>query len=84
MSVPCEVAVKCILPVVRAMVAKELMTIDGLRQVDVAKFLRVSQPARHDVSLHEEVAILVPSIHISTLRCLYANISYSSLVDLSG
>jgi hypothetical protein len=76
MSVPCEVAVKCILPVVRAMVAKELMTIDGLR--------RVSQPARHDVSLHEEVAILVPSIHISTLRCLYANISYSSLVDLSG
>jgi len=45
MSVPCEVAVKCVLPVVRAMVAKELMTVDGLRQVDVAKLLRVSQPA---------------------------------------
>jgi hypothetical protein len=45
MSVPCEVAVKCVLPVVRAMVAKELMTVDGLRQVDVARLLRVSQPA---------------------------------------
>jgi len=45
MSVPCEVAVKCVLPVVRAMVAKELMAVDGLRQVDVAKLLRVSQPA---------------------------------------
>ena len=64
MSVPCEVAVKCVLPVIRAMVAKELKTVDGLRQVDVAKFLRVSQPARHDVSLHEE-AILIPSFHIS-------------------
>ena len=75
---------KCVLPVVRAMVAKELMAVDGLRQVDVAEFLRVSQPARHDVSLREEEAILIPSIHISTLRYLYANTSYSSLVDLSG
>ncbi len=45
MSVPCEVAVKCVLPVVRAMVARELMTTKGLRQVEVANLLGVSQPA---------------------------------------
>jgi len=45
MSVPCEVAVKCVLPVVRAMVAKELVANYGLRQVDAAHVLGVSQPA---------------------------------------
>ncbi len=50
MSVPCEVAVKCVLPVVRAMVAKELRSGNGLRQVDVARLLRVSQPA---ISLYQ-------------------------------
>jgi predicted transcriptional regulator len=50
MSVPCEVAVKCVLPVVRAMVAKELRSGNSLRQVDVARLLRVSQPA---ISLYQ-------------------------------
>jgi predicted transcriptional regulator len=45
MSVPCEVAVKCVLPVVRAMVAKELMTKHHMKQVQAAELLRVSQPA---------------------------------------
>jgi predicted transcriptional regulator len=45
MSVPCEVAVKCVLPVVRAMVAKELMAKYRLKQTQVAEILRVSQPA---------------------------------------
>lgn len=45
MSVPCEVAVKCVLPVVRAMVAKELMGKYRLKQTQVAEILRVSQPA---------------------------------------
>jgi predicted transcriptional regulator len=45
MSVPCEVAVKCVLPVIRAMVAKELMAKHQLKQTQVAKMLRVSQPA---------------------------------------
>lgn len=45
MSVPCEVAVKCVLPVVRAMLAKELMAKYRLRQTEVADILRVSQPA---------------------------------------
>ncbi len=45
MSVPCEVAVKCVLPVVRAMVAKELVKEYGFRQIDAAHVLGVSQPA---------------------------------------
>ena len=45
MSIPCEVAVKCVLPVVRAMLAKELMTKYQLKQTEVAEILRVSQPA---------------------------------------
>jgi len=45
MSAPCEVAVKCVLPVVRAMVAKELMAKYRLKQKEVAGMLRVSQPA---------------------------------------
>ena len=45
MSVPCEVAVKCVLPVVRAMIAKELTTTYELKQVEAARLLGVSQPA---------------------------------------
>jgi predicted transcriptional regulator len=45
MSVPCEVALKCVLPVIRAMIARELMDKYGLKQVEVAKLLGVSQPA---------------------------------------
>lgn len=42
---PCEVAIKCVLPVVRAMIAKELITKHLMKQVDAAKLLGVSQPA---------------------------------------
>jgi predicted transcriptional regulator len=45
MLAPCEVAVKCALPAVRAMVAKELTTKHGLKQADAARLLGVSQPA---------------------------------------
>jgi len=45
MLVPCEVAIKCVLPVVRAMIAKELMAQYTLRQAEVAKLIGVSQPA---------------------------------------
>jgi len=45
MSVPCEVAVKCVLPVIRAMLAKELMEKNRMKQTEVAEILRVSQPA---------------------------------------
>jgi hypothetical protein len=45
MLVPCEIAVKCLLPPVRAMIAKQLMTTHNLKQAEAAKLLGVSQPA---------------------------------------
>ncbi len=50
MSVPCEVAVKCVLPVIRAMIAKELTTKYELKQAEAAALLGVSQPA---ISLYD-------------------------------
>ncbi len=45
MLLPCEVAVKSLLPPVRAALAKQLMTKHNLKQMEVAKLLGVSQPA---------------------------------------
>jgi predicted transcriptional regulator len=45
MLLPCEVAVKSLLPPVRAALAKYLMAKHGLKQVEAAKLLGVSQPA---------------------------------------
>ena len=45
MLLPCEVAVKCVLPAVRAMITRELMMKHKLKQVETAKLLGVSQPA---------------------------------------
>ena len=43
--VPCEVATKCVLPVIRAMMAKELTTKHKLTQTEAAQRMGVSQPA---------------------------------------
>jgi predicted transcriptional regulator len=51
MLTPCEVAVKCALPAVRAMVADQLMSKHNLNQVEAAKLLGISQPA---VSLYQK------------------------------
>ena len=51
MLTPCEVAVKCALPSVRAMVANELMTNHSLKQAEAAKLLGISQPT---VSLYQQ------------------------------
>jgi predicted transcriptional regulator len=45
MLIPCEVAVKCALPAIRAVLAKELMTKHDLKQAQAARLLGVSQPA---------------------------------------
>lgn len=50
MSLPCEVAVKCLLPPVRATIAKTLTTKHNLTQIEAAKLLGISQPA---ISLYE-------------------------------
>jgi uncharacterized protein len=51
MLTPCEVAVKCALPSVRAIVATELMNKHSLNQAQVAKLLGISQPA---ISLYQK------------------------------
>jgi predicted transcriptional regulator len=51
MLTPCEVAVKCALPSVRAMVAAELMSKHSLNQAQAAELLGVSQPA---ISLYQK------------------------------
>jgi predicted transcriptional regulator len=45
MLAPCEIAVKCALPAVRAMIAKRLVTKHNLKQAEAAELLGVSQPA---------------------------------------
>jgi predicted transcriptional regulator len=45
MSLPCEIAVRCALPAIRATIAKELIAKYDLKQADVAQLLGVSQPA---------------------------------------
>jgi len=45
MIIPCEVAIKFVLPSVRAAVANRLIFNYGLRQIDAAKLLGISQPA---------------------------------------
>ncbi len=51
MLTPCEVAVKCALPSVRAMVANQLMNNHNLNQAQAAKLLGISQPA---ISLYQK------------------------------
>jgi predicted transcriptional regulator len=51
MLTPCEVAVKCALPSVRAMMASELMSKHSLNQAQAAELLGVSQPA---ISLYQK------------------------------
>ncbi|MEM3699376.1 MAG: helix-turn-helix domain-containing protein [Candidatus Bathyarchaeia archaeon] len=50
MLIPCEIAVKCLLPPVRALIAKTLTTKHKLTQKEAAKLLGISQPA---ISLYE-------------------------------
>ena len=45
MLIPCEVAIKCVLPVIRAMLTKELIATHNLKQIEVADLLGISQPA---------------------------------------
>ena len=50
MLTPCEVAVKCALPSIRAMIANELTVKYRLKQAEAAKILDISQPA---ISLYQ-------------------------------
>ena len=50
MLTPCEVAVKCALPSIRAMIANELTERHKLKQAEAARLLDMSQPA---ISLYQ-------------------------------
>lgn len=45
MILPCEIAVKSVIPAVKALMAKELVEKHGLRQDEVAELLGISQSA---------------------------------------
>jgi predicted transcriptional regulator len=45
MLMPCEVAVKCVLPVIRSALTKELTHEYGLTQTETANLLGITQPA---------------------------------------
>ena len=45
MILPCEVAVRCVVPAVKALIAKELIEEKGLKQGQVAEILGISQSA---------------------------------------
>ena len=50
MLTPCEVAVRCVLPSIRAMIANELRGRYNLKQAEAARLLDMSQPA---ISLYQ-------------------------------
>ena len=45
MTAPCEVAVKSVIPAIRAYIAKQLIQTYNMRQTDVADFLGITQTA---------------------------------------
>ena len=45
MIIPCEISVKSVVPAIKAIIAKELVERHGLKQVQVAKILNISQSA---------------------------------------
>ncbi|MCK5562646.1 transcriptional regulator, partial [Candidatus Bathyarchaeota archaeon] len=45
MPMPCEVAVKSVVPAIRAGLAKELVQTHKLRQIDIANLLGITQTA---------------------------------------
>jgi len=52
MLIPCEVAVKSVVPAIRALVAKELTRTYGLKQNDVASLLGITQTAVSKYTRH--------------------------------
>jgi hypothetical protein len=76
---PCEVAVKSVIPALRAYVAKELTQSYGLKQTDIAKILGITQTAvskyaRHvrgivlQVETIDEVKVIVKEMCLSLVN----------------
>ena len=58
MLLPCEVAVKSLVPAIRSAIARELIQTYGLKQEDVAKLLGVTQTAVSKYTRHVRGAII--------------------------
>lgn len=58
MLIPCEVAVKSVIPALRAYVARELTQSYGLKQTDTAKLLGITQTAVSKYARHVRGAVL--------------------------
>jgi len=61
---PCEVAVKSVIPALRAYISKELTQSYGLKQTDIAKLLGITQTAVSKYATHTRGVVLqVENIH---------------------
>lgn len=58
MVLPCEVAVKSVIPAIRSAIARELTHTYGLKQKDVAQLLGITQTAISKYTRHTRGAIL--------------------------
>lgn len=58
MQVPCEIAVKSVVPSLRAYIAKELIRSYGLKQTDIAKLLGITQTAVSKYTRHVRGVVL--------------------------
>ncbi|MBN1784534.1 MAG: helix-turn-helix domain-containing protein [Candidatus Bathyarchaeota archaeon] len=61
MILPCEVAVKSVIPAVRSAIARELIQSHGLKQKKVAQLLGITQTAVSKYTKHCRGAIFEPS-----------------------
>ena len=73
MLMPCEIAVKCVVPVIRAMITQELIHEYGLKQEEtgnllgitqaaVSQYLRKARGTALDLQQEEEIARLIKEI----------------------
>ena len=58
MVLPCEVAVKSVVPAIRSAIARELTQSHGLKQKDVAQLLGITQTAVSKYTSHSRGAVL--------------------------
>lgn len=58
MPIPCEIAVRSVLPALRAYVAKELAQSYELKQTDIAKLLGITQTAVSKYTRHVRGAVI--------------------------
>lgn len=87
---PCEVAVKSVVPAVKALMARELVDKHGLKQYDVAEILGISQSAvskysgrvRGHVIEVEKVEQLQPLVSTMTLMVMNGDYQRAEFLEL--